>query len=185
MNSFSPNNDFCWTHVVRSSLDDLYLDVSSDCGGWTEHRHPPTKPCVSRNMATHAHSASGISDFDINIMELVCYTKTIVMKVCVHNRFDLQYKKKIGLIIVEKHVQYWIIRREIRLIPAFHFMIGKFKWLFCYWKQKAHGPYRAPEKQTHSINTFAQSKDYAITLREKIIISYLTSEWFIIYKTFT
>ena len=35
-------------------------------------------------------------------------------------------------------------------------------------KQKAHGPYRSPEKQFQSINTFAQSYD-TITLikREK------------------
>ena len=68
------------------------------------------------------------------------------------------------------------------MILAFHLMLGKFKRLYCYNKQKAHGPYRSPEKQAHSINTFAQSNDYAITLREKII-SYLTPKCFIIYKT--
>ena len=38
-------------------------------------------------------------------------------------------------------------------------------------KQEAHGPYRSPEKQMKSINTFAQSNDYAITLREKKSLS--------------
>ena len=49
-------------------------------------------------------------------------------------------------------------------------------------KQEAHGPHRSPEKQFQSINTFAQSIDYAITLREKIIISILIIDRLIIYK---
>ena len=69
-NSFSPDNDFCWSHVVRISLDDLYLDVSSDSGGGTEHRHPPTKPRVSRKMTTKVHAVCDISDFYIEIVEL-------------------------------------------------------------------------------------------------------------------
>ena len=71
----SPNNDFCWTQVVRISLDDLYLDVSSYSGGWTEHRHPPTNPRVSRYMATQAHLVFTFSDFDINIVKLVSWKK--------------------------------------------------------------------------------------------------------------
>ena len=67
----SPNKDFCRTQVVRRSLDDLYLDVSSDSVGWTEHRHPPTNLPVSRNMATQAHLVFTFSDFDINIVKLV------------------------------------------------------------------------------------------------------------------
>ena len=72
----SPNNDFCWTHVVRISLDDLYFDVSSDCGGWTEHRHPPTNPRVSRNMTTQAHLVFTFSDFYLNIVKLVSWEKS-------------------------------------------------------------------------------------------------------------
>ena len=33
--------------------------------------------------------------------------------------------------------------------------------------QEAHGSYRSPEKKFQAINTFAQSNDYAIILREK------------------
>ena len=71
-NFLSPNKDFCWAQVVRISLDNLYLDVSSDCGGWTEHRHTPTNCCVSRKMATQEHVACTVSDFHVKIMKLVC-----------------------------------------------------------------------------------------------------------------
>ena len=36
---------------------------------------------------------------------------------------------------------------------------------------EARGPHHSPKKQFQSINTFAQSNDYAITLRNKISIS--------------
>ena len=151
-NSFSPDNDFCWTHVVRSALDNLYLDISSDSGGWTEHRHPPTNPRVSRNMATHAHSARGISDFYINIMELFSCKNHSHESVCSQhfgiaisqeNWFDNRWK---AFSISDNQ------KREIRLILAFHFMLGKCKRLYCYYKQN-----RSPEKQTHSINTLRKA----------------------------
>ena len=45
---------------------------------------------------------------------------------------------------------------------------------------EAHGPHRSPEKQFQSMNTFAQSNDFAITLRENN--HYLLFEdWFIDY----
>ena len=34
-------------------------------------------------------------------------------------------------------------------------------------EQEAHGPHRSPEKQFQSINRLAQSKEYAISSREK------------------
>ena len=37
--------------------------------------------------------------------------------------------------------------------------------------QDAHGPHHSPEKQFQSINTFAQSNDYVIILREKKSLS--------------
>ena len=51
-------------------------------------------------------------------------------------------------------------------------------------KQEAHGPYPSPEKRFQSINTFAQSFDYAITLtKKKIIISFWRIAWFLICKS--
>ena len=38
-----------------------------------------------------------------------------------------------------------------------------------YIKQDVHGPHRSPKTQFQSKNTFVQSNDYAITLREKKI----------------
>ena len=50
-------------------------------------------------------------------------------------------------------------------------------------EQEAHGPHHSPEKQFQPINTLAQSKEYAISLREKKnIISTLRIKWLIIHK---
>ena len=64
-------------------------------------------------------------------------------------------------------------------------------WILCFAniknitlsrKQEAHGPHGSPEKQFQSIKTLAQSNDYAITWREKIIISFLRIEWSFVFK---